>query len=530
MTTDNLLAKTPAAAALSRRHVLQLGAGLGIGAASGLLLGPKGALAQSPHKGGVARIATEISDATASLDPIKILTNTDIARAFQIYNTLVRIDEKLQVQPALAESFEMAKPDATEWVFKLRRDVTFHNGKTFTSSDVVWNINRHIDKKSESRAKSLLSGVREVKADGPETVRFVLNAPNVDFPVVLGMPFVVMAPEGQTDFSMPIGTGPFQMKEYTPGGTSSAVRYDGYWNADAVFLDGIEVVAIAEPANRLNAVLAGDLDFIMSTDVASLPLLDRSTVAEKVFVRAGQIVAIAMMCKQAPTNNNDLRLALKYLQDRERVRTSVYKGFAQIANDHPVSPIDPVYFADLPIRPYDVDKARFHLKKAGMENASLEVYVAPGVGPGLIDQMLLFQQTAAPAGLKIKVNQVPGAGYWGSVAGKHPLTSTHSNMRPRADLFWTPYMSSKAGAASDTGFVDSRIDNLLDAARAEVDVAKRKQHWCDLQTIIHEEGGYMEAAFPDYLHAKSRRLQGVVAHPMGGLSNFLSGEGWWFND
>ncbi|MGV3549293.1 ABC transporter substrate-binding protein [Rhizobium sp.] len=513
---------------LSRRSLLKAGAGLGIAASSGLLLS-SGAMAQTPQKGGIARIATEISDATASLDPVKILTNTDIARAFQIYNTLVRIDEKLQPQPALAESFEMVGNDPSDWVFKLRKDVTFHNGKSFGASDVVWNLRRHMDPKSESRAKSLVAGIQSVTADGDSTVRIKLKGPNVDFPITLGMPFLVISPEGQTDFSTLIGTGPFQMQEYTAGGVSSATRYEGYWNAENVHLDAIEVVAIAEPANRLNALLSGDLDFIMSADIASMPLLERSSIAEKVAVRAGQIVAIAMQCNRAPTDNKDLRLALKYLQDRERVVSSAYKGLAQIANDHPVSPVDPVYAKDLPIRPYDVDRAKYHLKQAGMEGSSLEVYVAPGAGPGLIEQMLLFQQTAAPAGLTINVKQVPGDGYWGTVAGKFPLTGTHFNMRPRADIFWSANLSSNAATANETAFRDPRIDNLLDAARAEVNEAKRKQHWHDLQQIVSDDGGYLEAAFPDYLHARSKRLNGVVAHPIAGLSNFLSGEGWWLD-
>ncbi|MGX5851549.1 ABC transporter substrate-binding protein [Mesorhizobium sp. PL10] len=510
----------------TRRSFLQLGAGAGIAIAGGVFASPHRAIAQ-PQNGGIARIATEISDVTASLDPTKILTNTDIARAFQVYNTLVRLDDKLAVKPSLAESWEMTKPDATEWVFKLRRGVTFHNGKSFTAADVVWNIQRHIAPTSSSNARSLLASVKQVKADDSTTVRFTLDSPNVDFPVNLGMPYLPMGPEGQSDFSLPIGTGPFRMVEYTPGGSSSATRNPDYWNAANVYLEGIEVVAIAEPASRLNAVLAGDIDFAMSADASSLPLLQRSNVAELVSVRAGQIVAVAMQCNQKPTSNKDLRLALKYLQDRERIKSNVYKGYAQIANDHPVSPIDPVYCADLPIRPYDVDRAKFHLKKAGMEQSALEVYVAPGVGPGLVEQMLMFQQTAAPAGLDIKVNKVPGEGYWGSVWAKHPLTSTHANTRPRADVFWSSNLKS---GENETGYSDPRIDNLLDAARAEVNEAKRKQHWCDLQTIVHEDGGYLEAAFPDYLHTKSRKLQGVVSHPMGGLSDFLSGEGWWFSN
>jgi len=80
---------------VSRRQTLRmaaglgfgLGFGLGLGAAGSTLIAPINALAQSPRRSGVARIATEITDATASLDPVKILTNTDIARAFQIQVT-----------------------------------------------------------------------------------------------------------------------------------------------------------------------------------------------------------------------------------------------------------------------------------------------------------------------------------------------------------------------------------------------------------------------------------------------------------
>ena len=514
----------------SRRDLLRGAASLGASALLGGTLMPFGRSAeaevQAPRKGGVARLATEITDATATLDPPRILTNTDIARGFQIYNGLVRIDEKLEVQPVLAESWEMAKPDATEWVFKLRRGVTFHNGKTLTSADVVWNLRRHLGAKSESRAKSMMADVRDVQADGPDVVRVTLARPNAEFPVVLALPYLAIAPEGYSDYLNPVGTGPFKMKEFTPGGGSMFVRNEQYWNAANVFLDAIEVVAIADPVGRLNGVLAGDLDFAMSADVKALPLLEKSDSVEKVYVRAGQIVAIDMQCDRAPTSNADFRMALKLLQDRQKVKDSVYKGYAQIGNDHPVSPVDPMYCAHLPIRAYDLDKARFHLKKAGMEGAQIEIYVAPGIGPGLIDQMLTFQQTATPAGLKVKVNQVPGEGYWTQTWMKFPLTSAHKNMRPRSDIYWSNFVS-PGSKNNETKFQDPRIDDLLNAARSEIDVAKRKQHWADLQTIIHQDGGYMLAAFPDYLHSKSKKLHGLVPHPTAGLSDFLSGEGLW---
>jgi peptide/nickel transport system substrate-binding protein len=510
----------------SRRSTLRYAAGAAVGTTATALLSPFGGQAQTPRKGGIARIATEITDATATLDPSLIFTNTDIARGFQIYNGLVRIDEKLAVQPSLAEAWEPAKPDGTEWVFKLRRGVEFHDGKPLTAADVVWNMQRHLGAKSESRARNLMAAVEEVLADDPLTVRFVLSTPQVEFPAILSFPQLVIAPQGHQNFLAPIGTGPFRMKEFTPGGASAFVRNANYWNAGQVHLDGIELVALPDPTARLNGVLSGDLHFAMTADVTAVPLLDKSRIAEKLYVRAGQCACIALQCDREPGNNLDLRLALRLLQDRQRVLDGVYKGFAQVANDHPVSPTDPMYAADLPIRPYDVDRAKFHLKRAGADGIAIDVYVAPGIGPGVIDQALLYQQTAAPAGVKVSVKQVAGEGYWNTTFRKHPFTAWHLNMRARPDHMWSVTLQTDS-VINTTSFRDPRIDDLLRAARAEFDERKRRQHWHDLQKIVHDDAGYLQPVFPDYIHAKALSLQGVRAHPTAGLSDFLSGEGWW---
>ncbi|MCG8593869.1 MAG: ABC transporter substrate-binding protein [Kiloniellales bacterium] len=514
--------------AVTRRDALRLAGGLGLAAAGSGLAFASMAKAATPRKGGVARIATEISDANATLDPIRLFTNTDIARGFQLYNGLVKMDENLTVQPSLAESWEPANKDGTEWVFKLRRSATFHNGKSLGAADVVWNMNRHLGPKSESRARNLVADVEDVRADDDMTVRFMLSSPNVEFPALLTLPGLAIVPEGHEDFSNPVGTGPFKMKEFTPGGSSSFVRNENYWNADKVYLDEIELVAISDPANRLNGVLSGDLHFAMTADVTAVPLLDKSDVAEKLYARAGQCVGIVMQCDREPTSSGDLRMAMKLLQDRQFVLENVYKGFAQIANDQPVSPTDPMYASDIPIRPYDVDRAKFHLKKAGSENLSIEIYVAPGAGPGVIEQALTFQQKAAPAGVTVNVKQVPGEGYWSTTWRKHPFTGWHINMRARSDHLWS-YVLKTDSVLNTTNFRDPRIDDLLKAARSEFDEQKRKRYWHDLQLIVHEEAGYLMPVFPDYLHSKSRTLKGVRAHPTGGTSDFLSGEGWWLD-
>ena len=105
-----------------------------------------------------------------------------------------------------------------------------------------------------------------------------------------------------------------------------------------------------------------------SLDAKSVPLIDLADNVELIAAKGGQMIYQALMCDRPPTDNIDLRLGLKYLQDREKVVKGVYKGYAQVGNDHPIAPSDPMYCADIPVRPYDPDKAKFHLKKAGMED------------------------------------------------------------------------------------------------------------------------------------------------------------------
>src|SRR5206468_6075409 len=120
-----------------------------------------------------------------TLEPAKGTFSTDYSRDFMFYNGLARLDESLTPQPELAESWD-ASANATEWVFKLRKGVQFHDGKALTAGDVVYSILRIKDASLGSPAKSLADAIEEVKAEGAETVRIKLSGSNADLPVVFG--------------------------------------------------------------------------------------------------------------------------------------------------------------------------------------------------------------------------------------------------------------------------------------------------------------------------------------------------------
>ena len=138
-----------------------------------------------------------------------------------------RFDKHLVPQLELAERID--NTDATLWTITLRKDVTFHNGKSLTAADVVFSLSRHKDPLTGSKVMPLMEQVTEIKASGPNEVQIRLSAPNAELPSILAVSHLLIVPEGTTDFNKGIGTGPFTVGEFKPGVRSIAVRNKNYW-------------------------------------------------------------------------------------------------------------------------------------------------------------------------------------------------------------------------------------------------------------------------------------------------------------
>ena len=120
---------------LSRRDLLGTLAGAGFAMTAGGVLMPESALAAAPRRGGRIRVASVSSSTSDTLDPAKGALSTDYARHYMIYSGLTQFDARLRPKLALAESIETR--DQTLWRIRLRKGVTFHDGKSLTAADVV---------------------------------------------------------------------------------------------------------------------------------------------------------------------------------------------------------------------------------------------------------------------------------------------------------------------------------------------------------------------------------------------------------
>jgi peptide/nickel transport system substrate-binding protein len=510
---------------ISRREAL-VALGIGASFAGALITGAGEALAQAPKKGGKIRVAGFGTSTADTLDPAKQSYSTDYCRCTMFYNGLTELDDRLNPKLALAVSVE--HDEATVWTIKLRKGVQFHDGKELTSEDVVFSLKRHHDPATGSKAKALADQMKEIVATSTHEVKITLASPNADFPVVLGIHHFLIAQAGTTDFSKGIGTGPFTCKEFTPGVRSIAVRNGNYWKqAAGPYLDEIEFFGIPDVGARVNALLAGDVQLIGNVNPASTKLILANKGFSILETKSGNYTDLVMRLDGAPGNNPDFVVGMKHLLNRELIKRNVFQGYAEIANDQPVPPLNRFYAADIPQRKFDPDKAKFHLNKAGVLGSTLQVVTSPAATAS-VEMGLLLQQAAQQVGLKIELKQVPADGYWSNYWMKVPVGFGNVNPRPSADTLFSLFFQSSA-AWNESGWKSDKFDQLLIAARAETDEARRKQMYTDMQVLIHENSGIGIPVFINGLDAHTDKLKGLRPFGTGSLMGYSFAEHVWLD-
>ncbi|MBP0624864.1 ABC transporter substrate-binding protein [Cupriavidus consociatus] len=480
--------------------------------------------AQTPRRGGRIRVAAGTASAADTLDPAKQANQNDYVRCNIVYNGLTSLDASLTPRPALAESFNTT--DAKTWVFALRKGVTFHDGKALSPADVVYSVMRHKDPATASKGKVLAEQIESVKATGPGEVTIVLTQPNADLPVILGTSHFQIVKDGTTDFSAGIGTGPYKIKEFRPGVRTVAVRNDAYWKPGKPYLDEIEFVGIADESARVNALLSGEMDLVAMVNPRAVARIKGTPGYGLLITRSGQYTDLILRKDVGPGTNPDFIMGMKYLLDRQQMKQAIALGNAVIGNDQPIDPTNRFYFKELPQRPFDPEKAKFHLRKAGV-TGKVPVVTSPAALYS-VEMALMLQQAAQRVGLELDIKRMPADGYWSNHWLNSPVGFGNVNPRPSADTILTQFFKSDA-PWNESRWKNPQFDQLLLGARAETDFAKRKQMYADMQTMIHAEAGIGIPLFLSSIDAHSTKLKGLSPIPLGGLMGYSFAEHVWLD-
>jgi peptide/nickel transport system substrate-binding protein len=510
---------------LSRRDLLGTIAVTSLAAtASGILLPANVIGASRPRTGGRIRVASTSTSTSDTLDPAKGALNTDYVRHFMLYSGLTELDRSLSPRPALAET--MVSADQKLWHVRLRKGVTFHNGKSLTAADVAYSLLRHKDPRVGSKMADIAKQFAEIKATGPLELQIRLVGPNADLPVILAQSHFLIVPNGQRDFRAANGTGPFRLAQFRPGIRTLVKRNPNFWKPGKPYLDEIELIGIPDEVSRVNALLSGDVQLINAVNPRSTRRILASPGHGIVETKSGLYTNLIIRQDQLPTSNPHFSTAIKYLLDRPLINRALFRNYGTIANDHPIPPFHPYYRADLPQTQLDLDRARWHIQRSGMSGMRLPIY-ASAAAEGSVDMASVLQEYGSRVGLNLAVNRVSADGYWSTHWMKHPLGFGNSNPRPTADMIFSLFYKSDA-TWNESGWKNSRFDRLLLEARGEPDQRKRKQLYGEMQGLVRQYCGSAIPVFISLLDGHDRRLKGLYPVPLGGFMGYTFAEHvWW---
>jgi peptide/nickel transport system substrate-binding protein len=503
-----------AMSAFDRRRFLAGAAALG----SGLALPHAPLFAQTPRRGGVLRMSAD--QAAAKLNPLLTRVNPEYLLAELLYSSLTRLGLDMTAVPDLAESWT-ASADLTEWTFRLRKGLTFHDGSACTAADVVATFEAILDAKTASPARQNVGPIEKVGAPDDTTVVFKLTAPYADLPVALAYTNAKIVPAAVIKAGLArldreaIGTGPFKLVSFEPERLVVVERNPAYYDKERPYLDRVQLVIYPDPTAEVSALIAGDTDLMLNTLPTEFGRLQKANGVKALRTPSGQFCNINFGCDKPPFNDPRVRQALALTIDRAAMVNFVTEGFGTVGNDTPLNPAYRFY-RDMPLKKQDIAAAKKLLAEAGHPNG-LELTLIASDRPAIRTQLAVAtREMAKPAGFTINVQTMPHATYLDQVWKKGNFYIGFYNMQATADAIFSLLYTSNA-AWNETRWNNQDFDKLVGEARTTVDEAKRRQLYGDAQKLMNEQVPSIIPVFFDLLAGQRTYVQGYNLHPRGAV-------------
>jgi peptide/nickel transport system substrate-binding protein len=474
--------------------------------------------------GGTLR--TGIIAPAAELDPITVADEGGLAVLGQSGEYMTWSDEKLELQPRIAESWE-PNEDGSVWTFKVRQGVAFHDGRPLTAEDVAATMNRLADPDVGSNSLSVFGGVLStgaVEAVDDSTVQFTLDAPNGNFPYLVSSDNynAIILPadfDGGWDETF-MGTGPWKLERYTPEVGVTYVKNPDYWDSSRQpNPDRHEVRFYPEEQARVLALQGNEVDLLSNFSVAGGRALLTDPNVTVIEVRASQHRQIHMRTDREPFTDKRVRQALALLIDRQALVDGLWDGKADIGNDSPFAPVFPSTDPDVEQRAQDVEQAKQLLADAGMEGG-FEVELNTWEGFEIPQLAQLVQDAASEAGITIKLNITdPGTYYGEAVYGESPwLDSTFGitdyGHRGVPNVLLTAPLTSD-GPWNSAHFKNAQYDELVAQYAAALDVETQRGVAGQIQELLLDETPIIFPYFYYHLGATKKNVSGIEVTGMG---------------
>ena len=471
-----------------------------------------------PSRGGSLRVS--VNQAIGILNPLMVRVNPEYLVAELLYSGLTRLASDMTAEPDLAQSWSNA-PDLTEWTFKLRPGLVFHDGSPCTAQDAAASLTAMLDPKTASPARPNIGPIASVATPDDLTVVLKLSMPFADLPVTLAytnariVPAAIAAGKLDTLSRVANGTGPFKLVSYEPDRQVVVARNDAYYDRSRPYLDRVEIVVYPDSIAETLALIAGETDLMAGAEPPEFERLSGADGVEALRVPSGQFLNVNMACDQKPFSDKRVRQALALTVDREAMVGFVAQGLGTPGNDVPMNAAYHFY-APLPEKKPDIDAAKRLLAEAGYPDG-LDATLVASDKPSTRTQLgIAIREMAKPAGFRVDVQTMPHATYLEQVWKKGPFYVGFYNMQATADAIFSLLYTSNA-AWPETRWNNADFDRLVNEARGIADEAKRRKLYAQAQKLMYDEVPSVIPILFDLLAARRKYVQGYALHPRGAV-------------
>ncbi|MBI5399408.1 peptide-binding protein [Candidatus Saganbacteria bacterium] len=460
------------------------------------------------------------------INPILLTDTSSSAIEGTIFTGLTTINEKLEVVPDLAKSWDVSA-DGKIWTFHLRSDVKWHDGQPFTADDVVFTFNSILNPKVNSvrRSDFIIDGEPiKFRALDNLTVQAFLPRPFAPFLTHTGMSLIPKhLLEGKdintAEFNRrPVGTGPFKFKEWVTGDHVIVVRNDNYYLGKPKLAQIIFKI-IPDENSMLVALEAGEVDS------AGVPPKDYRRLKAKEGLNVFEYDALtytylAFNLANPKFQDKRVRQALAYATNKEQLVKLIFKGLASPAYA-PSVPISWAYSDAVEKYPYNPEKARQLLKEAGTENLSFTILTNQG-NKEREKAAVILQQQFEKVGIEVNVRVMEWSALLKIInAPKGPkdfdavLMGWSLGLDPDAYSIW--HSSQYPVGFNFIDYRNTAVDRLLARGRTTLNQAERKKIYAKLWQIIAADQPYLFLWYPKSIEAIRERVGGLSRPGPAGL-------------
>ena len=431
----------------------------------------------APISGGEIRFGFNSEPAT--LDPLSS-ANTADGRSilFNVYEGLVKCDPQGIMQPAIAESYEMAM-DGSSYSFVLREGILFSDGTPVTPRDIEFTLNTARDARFSG-----FTQIAAVEITGERSIRIDLNAPDVDFLTYLTIGIV---PADNPDREgNPIGSGPFIIESYTIQQSLVLVKNPYYWKSGFPYLDKVTLLFAANSDALYLGLQGGNFDGAVVVG-STVEQLDPERF-DVVYDFSNSVQMLALNNAVPPLDNLAVRQAINYGIDIDGIIDTAFYGRGK-ASGSPLIPGLAAYYDDSLLNPYPVDRerARQLLAEAGYpQGFPLEIVVPSNYSMHVDTAQVIVNQLAA-IGIAVTIRQVDWATWLTDIYRGRNFQATVISLdstfvSPRG--FLGRYISTTG--SNYINFKSEEFDRVYQAALNEPDLGKRIELYKEAQRIVSD--------------------------------------------